>query len=192
MTLSIPVARYLVAAELPPLPEAFTRVRQVLDRALPALIRLDDELSLALYVPTGDAVLWRGLDGDAVILTARDETAPRDPAAIADPVSRPPARLVLRRAGRNLGSAPLVSGLRRRLPDDGETGAAIEVWIRDFQICAGTVREAGDFGSFIEFGWRRIDRGAPQFELPPLDPRVAERFAGAIQSEVGVPSSTEG
>lgn len=190
-TLPIPVDRYLVPPELPPLPASFTRVRQSFDRALPAIVRLDDELSLAVYVPTGDAVLWRGLDGSETILSAGDETAPRDPAAIADPVARPPARLVLRRAGRNLGAVPLVTGLQRRLPDDGESGALVEIWIRDFQICAGTVREAGDFGSFIDFGWRRIDRGAPRFELPPLDPRVAERFAGAIQSEVGVPSDTE-
>ena len=191
-TLPIPINRYLVPPELPPLPDAFTRVRQILDRALPASIRLDDELSLALYVPTGDAILWRDLDGRAPTLAAADEIAPRDAAATTDPAARPPVRLVLRCAGRNLGSAPLVTGLRRRLPDDGENGALVEIWIRDFQISAGTVRDVGDFGSFIDFGWRRIDRGAPQFELPPLDPRVAERFAGAIQSEVGVPSSTEG
>jgi len=191
-TLPIPVDRYLVPPDPPPLPAAFARVRQSLDRALPALIRLDDELSLALYVPTGDAALWRGIDGSATILTAADESAPSDPTATADPAARPPARLVLRRAGGNLGSAPLVNGLRRRLPDDGENGALVEIWIRDFQICAGTIREVGDFGSFIDFGWRRIDRGAPRFELPALDPRVAERFAGAIQSQVGVPSSTEG
>ena len=191
-TLPIPINRYLVPPELPPLPDAFTRVRQILDRALPASIRLDDELSLALYVPTGDAILWRDLDGRAPTLAAADEIAPRDAAATTDPAARPPVRLVLRCAGRNLGSAPLVTGLRRRLPDDGENGAVVEIWIRDFQISAGTVRDVGDFGSFIDFGWRRIDRGAPQFELPPLAPRVAERFAGAIQSEVGVPSSTEG
>ncbi len=142
-TLPIPINRYLVPPELPPLPDAFTRVRQILDRALPASIRLDDELSLALYVPTGDAILWRDLDGRAPILAAADEIAPRDAAATTDPAARPPVRLVLRCAGRNLGSAPLVTGLRRRLPDDGENGALVEIWIRDFQISAGTGTRRG-------------------------------------------------
>jgi hypothetical protein len=191
-TLPIPVDRYLVPPDLPPLPDSFVRVRQSLDRALPAILRLDDELSLALYIPSGDGVFWRDSDGATEVLAAADETAANDAAVLTDPVARPPARLVLRRAGRNLGVAPLVMGLRRRLPDDGEDGALVEIWVRDFEIHAGTMRELGDFGSFIEFGWRRIDSGSARFDLPPLDPRVAERFAGAIQSQVGVPSGAEG
>lgn len=192
-TLPIPVDRYLVPAEAPPLPESFTRVRQSLERGLPASLRLDDELSLALYVPTGDAVLWRDADGGAPVSLADDEIEPTDTTIVEDPVARAPARLVLRRAGQNLAVVALASGLRRRLPDDGGAlGALIEIWIRDFQLYAGTLRELGDFGSFIEFGWRRIDRGADTFALPPLDPRVAELFAGTIQSEVGDPSAGEG
>jgi hypothetical protein len=191
--LPIPVDRYLVPAQVPPLPDSFTRVRQSLERGLPATLRLDDELSLALYVPLGDAVLWRDADGAAPVLVAGDETASNDATRIDDPVARAPARLVLRRAGQNLAVLVVAAGLRRRLPDDGGTqGALVEIWIRDFQLYAGTLRQLGDFGSFIDFGWRRVDRGADQFALPPLDPRVAERFVGTIQSEVGDPSAGEG
>jgi hypothetical protein len=192
-TLPIPVDRYLVQAQMPPLPDSFTHVRQSLERGLPASLQLDDELSLALYVPTGDAVLWRDADGRAAVSVAGDETKATDATAVEDPVARAPARLVLRRAGQNVAVVPLAAGLRRRLPDHGgERGALIEIWIRDFELHAGTLREPGDFGSFIDFGWRRIDRGSNRFALPPLDPRVAERFSRAIQSEVGDPSAGEG
>jgi hypothetical protein len=191
--LPIPVDRYLVPAQPPPLPDSFTRVRQSLLRGLPANLPLDGELSLALYVPTGDALLWRGADGGETVMAASDDTGPQDPTVVEDPLARAPARLVLRRAGQNIAVTVLVAGLRRRLPeDDGALGALVEIWIRDFQINAGTLSQAGDFGSFIDFGWRRIDRGANQFALPPLDPRVAERFAGTIQSEVGDPTALEG
>ncbi len=192
-TLPIPVDRYLVPAQPPPLPDSFTRVRQSLQRGLPASLVLDGELSLALYVPTGDALLWRDADGAETVMTAADDTGPQDPTVVEDPLTRAPARLVLRRAGQNVAVAVLTAGLRRRLPEDGGAmGALIEIWIRDFQINAGTLSQVGDFGSFIDFGWRRIDRGANQFALPPLDPRVAERFAGTIQSEVGDPAAGEG
>jgi len=191
--LPIPVDRYLVPAQPPVLPASFTRVRQSLERGLPAILRLDEELTLALYVPTGDAVLWRDADGDAPISAAADETAPTDAALKEDAVARAPARLVLRRGGKNVAVVALAAGLRRRLPDDGGVqGAVIEIWILDFQLNAGTLRQLGDFGSFIDFGWRRIDRGTDRFALPPLDPRVAERFVGTVQSEVGDPSAGGG
>jgi len=189
--LPIPVDRYLVPAQPPPLPASFTRVRQSLERGLPANLRLDEELTLALYVPTGDAVLWRDADGGAPVSAAGEETTPVA-AAVEDPVARAPARLVLRRAGQNVAVVPLTAGLRRRLPDDGTQGALVDIWVLDFQLNAGTLRQLGDFGSFIDLGWRRIDRGTDRFALPPLDPRVAERFAGTVQSEVGDRSAGEG
>ncbi|HEY0987409.1 MAG TPA: hypothetical protein VGD80_10175, partial [Kofleriaceae bacterium] len=56
----------------------------------------------------------------------------------------------------------------------------------DHALHAGTLRGAGDFGSFIEFAWRRVDRGTDTFARPPLDPRVAARFTGQLQSNIGV------
>jgi hypothetical protein len=192
-TLPIPVDRLLVPADPPAPPDSFARVRQALERGLPASVRLDDELSLALYVPTGDALLWRDADGDAPVAAAADDAAPRAAAVGDDPVAEAPARLVLRRAGQKVAVVPLVAGLRRRLPDDGGArGALVEIWIRDFQLNAGTLRQTGDFGSFVDLAWRRVDRGADRFALPPLDPRVAERFAGAIESQVGVADGGEG
>jgi len=192
-TLPVPVDRLLVPADPPPLPDSFARLRQSLERGLPATIRLDDQLDLALYVPTGDALLWRDADGAAVVAAAGEDAAPRAATVGDDPVAEAPARLVLRQGGQKVAVVPLTAGLRRRLPDDGGArGALVEIWIRDFQLNAGTLRQVGDFGSFVDLGWRRVDRGADRFALPPLDPRVAERFAGAIQSEVGVPDAGQG
>ena len=182
----IPVDRYLVPDRATPqLPPDAVRVQQAIAHGLPATFQLDAQLSLALYVPTSDAVLWRDADPTALVIAASDELAPRGAAGIEDPVARPAARFVLRRGGANLGATALRSGLVCALPDDGASSALVQLWVIDYALHAGTLRDAGDFGSFVDFAWRRADRGSDQFTRPPLDPRVAERFAGQVQSTIG-------
>lgn len=184
--LPIPVDRYLVPADAAPsLPADAVQVHQPLLRGLPATFPLDNELGLALFVPTGDAQLWRDADGSELIAAASEETAPRGPDDSEDPVARPPARLVLLRGTAVIAEVPLRAGLTGRLPDDGSASQLVELWILDYELHAGTLRELGDFGSFVDFAWRRIDRGTDQFNLPAVDPRVAERFSGRIESELG-------
>jgi hypothetical protein len=184
--LPIPVDRYLVPADAAPgLPADAVQVHQPLLRGLPATFALDNELGLALFVPTGDALLWRDADAGALIAAGSEERAPRAPDDREDPVARPPARLVLRRGTTLLAEAPLRAGLTWRMPDDGGGSQLIELWILDYALHAGTLRELGDFGSFVDFAWRRIDRGTDQFTLPALDPRVAERFSRRVESQLG-------
>ena len=105
-----------------------------------------------------------------------------------DPAARAPLRLVLLRAGRVVASMPLVPASPRRLPDDGGAqGALVDLVVLAYQVNAGNLRQAGDYGSFLDFAWRRVDAGSDRFALPPLDRRVAERFSGTIQSQVGEP-----
>jgi hypothetical protein len=184
--LPIPVDRYLVPADAAPtVPVDAVQVHQPLVRGLPASFQLDPELSLALFVPTGDAMRWRDADGTELIAAASEESAPRGPNEPEDLVARPPARLVLRRGTRNLAAVPLRAGLTRRIPDDGTTAPVVELWILSYALHAGTLRDVGDFGSFIDFAWRRIDHAIDRFALPPIDPRVAERFAAKLESQVG-------
>lgn len=184
--LPIPVDRYLVPADTAPiLPADATTVHQPLVRGLPATFQLDTELSLALFVPTGDAALWRDADGSELIASADEETAARAPDDAEDVVARPAARLVLLRGPENLAAVPLRAGLTRRLPDDGAAATLIELWVLDYALHAGTLREIGDFGSFVDYAWRRIDRATDQFALPALDPRVAEEFIEQFESQVG-------
>jgi hypothetical protein len=184
--LPIPVDRYLVPADAAPgLPADAVQVHQALLRGLPATFPLDNELSLALFVPTGDARLWRDADGGELIAAASEERAPRGPDDSEDPVARPPARLVVMRGTAILGEVPLRAGLTGRLPDDGSASQLVELWILDYELHAGTLRELGDFGSFVDFAWRRIDRGTAPFTLPAVDPRVAERFSRRVESQLG-------
>jgi hypothetical protein len=181
----IPVDRILVPATPAALPEGFTRLRQSLERGLPATFRLDPELALALYAPTGDARLWRDARGDEPVAIAADDDVPVA-GEVEDLTARAPLRMVVLRAGTIVAAVPLVPCPPRRIPDGGgEQGALIEIAVLDFRIYAGNLRQSGDYGSFIDLAWRRIDRGTDRFSLPPLDPRVAERFAGVVQSEVG-------
>ena len=185
--MGIPVDRHLVPDGPPIAPPGFVVVMQPLLRGLPAELRLDAELSLIVFVPTGDANLWRDADPSLVACTGSDELLPSN-AALAAPAltARPPVRLVLVRAGVFIGAIPLNVGVHRRVPDNGHLSSVIDLLVLDYRIHAGTMRQAGDFGSFVRFAWKRADRGAAEYRLPPLPPRVAERFAGQVQSELGV------
>jgi hypothetical protein len=187
--LPIPVDRLLVPPAPADLPNGFVRVRQSLERGLPATFRLDPELSLALYAPTGDALLWRDARGDESVTAAADDDEPVFAGATGEVVARAPLRLVLLRAGAIVGAMPLVPGPPRRVPDHGV--ALVELAVLNFRVHAGNLRQAGDYGSFVDVAWRRIDRSADRFALPPIDPRVASRFAGQIQSQVGETAGEE-
>ena len=179
----MPVDRLLVPDRVAAVPDGFTRLRQALAGGLPASFRLDAELALAVYLPTGLARRWQDARGDDVIARAADDDAPHHDGAA--PTVRPPFRLVLLQAGAIAAAVPLVPGPRRRLPDGDGDRALVELVVLDYQINAGSLRQAGDFGSFLDLAWRRADRGADRFALPPIAPRVAARFAGAVQSQVG-------
>lgn len=184
----IPVDRILVPPAPAALPDGFIRMRQSLERGLPATFRLDAELSLALYAPTGDARLWRDARGDEPVAIAADDDTPASAVDPIDLAARAPLRMVLLRAGAIVGAVPLVPCPPRRVPDGGGAqGALIDLAVLDYRIHAGNLRQAGDYGSFLDIAWRRIDRAGARFSLPPLDQRVASRFAGIVQSEVGVP-----
>jgi hypothetical protein len=185
----IPVDRLLVPPAPAALPDSFERVRQSLERGLPATFRLDPQLSLALYAPTGDAVRWRDAHGDEIVAAAAEDDAPTVPGDIDDAVSRAPLRLIVLSAGAIIAAVPLVPGRPRRIPEHGGAGALIDLAILDFRIHAGNLRQAGNYGSFLDVAWRRVERGTDRFALPPLDPRVAARFAGQIQSQVGEDSA---
>jgi hypothetical protein len=182
----IPVDRYLVPDRATlALPPDAVRVQQAISRGLPTTFQLDAQLSIALYVPTGDAALWRDADPTALVAAAAEETGPRAPDDAEEPIARPAARFVLLRSGALLGAAVLRPGLACALPDDGSSPTLLQLWVLDYALHAGTLRDAGDFGSFVDFAWRRIDRGTDAFVQRALDPRVADRFAGQLQSKVG-------
>ena len=90
---------------------------------------------------------------------------------------------MLRRDGVFVAGVPLALGVRRLVPDDGSSGAAIDLTVLDYRLHAGTLCGSGDFGSFVTFAWQRADLAVDMFSLPPLHPRVAARFQGQVQSQ---------
>ena len=171
----IPVDRFLVPEGRPPVPAGLARSRQVLVRGVPFAWPLDLEFGLVLFVPTGSAVLWRDADPTAIVADSQLDDAlsvPHDPEAS----PRAPARILLRRGRTVIAAAPLVAGLWRVLPDGGNDASIVELYVVSFRLAAGTLRGAGDYGSFVEVAWRRAAAGASGFAVPPIDPRVAERL----------------
>ncbi|MBZ4422789.1 hypothetical protein [Myxococcus sp. RHSTA-1-4] len=200
LPLPIPVNRYLVPGTPPRLPADMTRVRVPLVRGLPQPLPLDGELELVLYAPLGQAVLIREADPTALVGGSEPEDTRHTPVpaatrlatAATQALARAPARLVVRMAGTIAGVLPLAAGLWRAVPDGGGApGARLEVVVLGWALHVGTLRGAGDFGSFVELAWRRADAGAARFVLPRLQSRVAARFQGIIQSELGVEAPEE-
>lgn len=181
--MGIPVDRYLVPDALPVAPAGFTSVLHPLQRSLPEELRLDAEFSLIVQAPTGAATLWRDADGSALVDASDDDALPG--MSPAPPLARVPARLVLRRRGAFVGAVPLVLGIRRQLPDADSLPVALEIVVLGFRLHVGTLREAGDFGSFVHVAWRRREVASDEFRLPALPSRVAARFSAQVQSQVG-------
>jgi hypothetical protein len=184
-----PIERLLVPAAVEG-PSGFTKVEQRLVAGLPATIALSGELSLVLTIPTGLANTLRDIDPHAVVTQSFVQTIalPAGPRGEIAAVDRTPARLMLVRSGVQLGSVPLVAGLRLRLPTIGSV--VVELIVLGWEIRAGSLRGAGDFGSSIRFVWRRADSALDRFLPPPISPnilsRLRDRSRGASELGTGV------
>ena len=167
MPLMPPLAidRFLVP-EASAVPETLMRVRQDLVRGVPFEFPLTGDLSVALVIPTGNAVLWRDADPATVATEGSDEVAPHVPPRGTDALERSPARLIVRQARAIRSVVPLATGLTRVVPDGDEARTLLELAVIAWRLHVGTVRGAGDYGSFVEIGWRSVGRGASQIVDP--------------------------
>lgn len=170
----IPVQRYLVPEIDYITPEGFTPVDVRSIGGLPHTIRLDTEITLLLVLPNGLAKKWREVDPSLVLSSSSDEKV----AVECDPIERVPLILLLKRSDITLCSFPIVAGLRRFLPETGEQeqGIIIELFIKDWEITAGSLIGAGDFGSHISIAWRRADKADNEFKGIPLNPYLEDRL----------------
>ena len=128
---------------------------------LPHTIALDAEVSLVAVLPNGLAVPWLQADPLAIVSSSRPEGDPHVPGAAPPP--RAPLRLLVLTGPQPVAAVPLVAGLHRTLPDHGgPDGARLELEIIGWEVHAGTLRGAGDFGSFVDLAWRRVaERSRP-------------------------------
>jgi hypothetical protein len=176
----IPVSRYLVPAVPAAVPDGFTLVDQSLSTGLPLTIPLFADLTLTLALPTGLAAQWRDADPTAVVSQSADQESPQHPAVgptTIGGVDRAPARLVLLRSGALVASVPLVAGLQHVLPDSADgVGGLIDLAVVSWDLRAGNVLGAGDFGSRLRLGWREADKAADEFVLPEINPRILSRL----------------
>jgi hypothetical protein len=176
----IPVQRYLVPAPKPTTPDGFTQVDVRILTGLPYAIPLTGDLQLIVVLPTGLAVPWRDIDATANASSSKAELSPTIPQTdfIIGDVTHAPFRLVVQQSRRTIGIIPLVAGLRRFVPDSGSSnlGGQIELIILEWDVRAGSVRGAGDFGSRLSFAWRRANQATPKFSPPPINPMLRSRL----------------
>ena len=173
-------------------PAGLTRLRQPVTGGLPCTLRLDGTVRAVLAIPAGEARPWLDADPTTPVAASDPELAPVDGNATgADTIAATPPRprLYLVAGGAVVASVPLVAGSRRRLPDDGDAagGALIEIMILGWDLRAGNLRGAGDYGGFIDLAWRRCDTASDTFELPPVPPSLRARQTPArrFESELG-------
>lgn len=175
-TLPIPVQRYLVPPQEPTTPEGFTQVDVRILTGLPYTIPLTGDLQLIVVLPTGLAVPWRDADATAIASSSEAELSvvtPQINFTIGD-VTRAPFRLVVQQSRQIIGVVPLAAGCRRVVPDNGSTilGGQIELVILEWDVRAGSVRGAGDFGSRLSLAWRKANQAVEQFSPPPINQRL--------------------
>jgi hypothetical protein len=193
-----PITRYLVPDRPPAVLDGFVALRQALTGGLPQRIELGAGIHAVLVLPTGLARQWLDADPLEVVSTSADDLAPRPGGDAPGPpelAGRAPLRLVVRRDTQVLGSVPLAAGLRRTCADAGgqDLGAAVEVAVVAWHLCAGTVRGPGDYGSFLSLGWRQADLAVDQFGPPPVHQFLLRRTPPAqrIQSDLGLPATED-
>ena len=108
------------------------------------------------------------MDPARLVSAAGEETGPHTSPRGADPLERPPVRLLLRRARVLLATIPLAAGLRHIMPDGDAAPSAIELIVVDWRLHAGCVRGPGDYGSFVEVAGGEPTRAADQIVVPPF------------------------
>lgn len=187
-----PVRARLVGPVDAAVPEGLTRVEQGLVLGVPQRLRLDAELELALIVPTGLAIEWRDGAPDASVSSSAPQRAPSDgddPDAVGV-LGAPPAQLVVLDRGQPVGVVPLVAGARRRIPAGGidDRGVRVEIAVLDWDLRSGALRGPGDTLSRVVLAWRRLDRAADAFSVPPVPRKVKVRLAPAyvMESDLGL------
>jgi hypothetical protein len=168
-----PILRYLTPENPVIAPEDFTLIDNPITTGLPFAMRLDGNLSLLLVIPTGNAVLWRDAFPTAMVSQGSDDYETVDPTQ--PPTrKRPPLRLLVRQAERTLAAVPLLANSIRTI-EVPEGTRSFDLLILNWDIRAGTVRGAGDFGSRITLAWRWADEAVSEYSTPPVNPAVEIR-----------------
>jgi hypothetical protein len=128
-------------------------------------------------------------------LAGAEGPAPAPPPQLGS-VDHPPVRVLVQGGASLSASVPLLAGQQRIVSDAGgsEGGAMIELAVVGWDIRAGSLRGAGDFGSRLDLAWRRAGVADDQFEPPPLSPRIAERLQPELrmQSALGLGAGANG
>jgi hypothetical protein len=182
-----PAARLLVSADPPALSDDFQIVQSSMVNGFPHYVDLTKSLRLKVTLPTGLLQPWLDTDPNSLVATSDDENAPRS-ATLTDEigsVARPSLRIALLQSGSYLSTLPFALDTTRAVPDDGNgaQGVAVEIALLQWNIFAGTVRGAGDFGSSIQLGWRIANLGVSDFGPPVINLFLWQRLPLTLRME---------
>jgi hypothetical protein len=183
MNLNSPATARLTPADRP-MPAELTATRVELTRGLPQRLGIEPAgLRVVLSVSTGLVRPLLNLPPDTVVLTSGQQRAPAGAPgtvseALAESRERAAPRLLFISGGRFTAACPLVTGARVLVPGaGGHASAAVEVWVASFALTVSALVGRGATGSWIDFGWRPLARGADAFDSAVLRPSLRRHLA---------------
>jgi hypothetical protein len=142
---------------------------------LPHIVELGPRLRALLVLPTGLARPWLDLPASTPVSLGGDALAVTDPTAPPPGFGRAAPRLRVQRDKATIAVLPLVAGLVQDAAD-APLAVPLQLQVLDWALHVGTVRGAGDFGSFLRLAFRVADRGVDIFGPLPLSTFVIQRL----------------
>ena len=188
--MNFPISRYLVPEIVQAAPEGWTIVEQRIVAGLPVTLSLSKNIQVRLASSTGLAREWVAGNPRSVVSAASWQLAPHQPGVppvIVEALAATPVLQVRASVGA-LGAMPLQPVAARTFARTGAAPTLAEIILLDWQLCAGNLRGAGDYGSFIRLAWRQADQGVPMFGPPPISEFLHRRTPPAqrIESKLGL------
>lgn len=178
--MTFPIHEYLVPPPTYDVSPGFARVDAKLTTGLPFRIALDGDVSLTVLLANGLANTWRDADPEAAVDRSAQQRQPlADPAEdVGGPdLSNVPAFIVVRRSQSVRAAVPLVLGIEAIVPlRDSDATELLELRVLDWNIFAGNMRGAGDYGGNVAIEWRRAEKAVEHFSTPPVNPYLKPRL----------------
>lgn len=163
--------RILTPAGPVPVAAGLAEVTHQIITGLPSTVPLGAGFDAVLLAAGGLARTWMQAEPDRVV---------SDAASIGEDGATP-LRLLVRSGGKLVASVPLARGPLKNMGHGTlkrGAGPRVGVQILDWRVHAGTVLQAGDFGSFIRLAWVHLGIGAnAQFAAPKARSTVLRRLA---------------
>ena len=183
MNLNSPTTARLTPADRQ-MPGDLAVLRTEIKRGVPRKLDIAPTgLRVVLSVSTGLVRPLLKMAPETVVLASDDQKAARSAAgnttaALAESRARAAPRLLFIANKKFAGFCPLVTGASVLVPIAGTPASAgTHIWVRSFALTVSALIGKNATGSWVELGWREIDKGSETFDSVVLRRDLIGRVA---------------